>query len=108
MAHPVGKGQNKARDTFYSGQPGRPANPVACALAEASSATLESGAKKGIFSCRPAEKLLGGWTGFPWAGGPFSRLLGNVVAADLRRATILVDKLPKLHPASHFDARPVQ
>src|ERR1700731_4495110 len=49
-------------------------------------------------SCR--KQLPGGWTGYPLADGPFPRLLllvRNVVAADLRRATILVDELPKLH-----------
>jgi hypothetical protein len=57
-------------------------------------------AKKGVFHAVLQKAVARRVDRVPLADGPFPRLLlvvRNVVAADLRRATILVDELPKLH-----------
>jgi hypothetical protein len=84
-------------------------HPVACALAEASSATLENRLRRGIFQAVLQRQLLGGWTGCPLPDGPFPRLLlllRNVVTADLRRTHYfggrLVERIAEATPASHL------
>ena len=125
------RAEQSPRDTFYRGRLGRPVcssqHPVACALADASSTTLEIKLRRGAFfmpSCRSKRPPTGpGWEGGQGAPARTDRppgccccclLLRNVVAADLRRTAILVDKLPKLSfstahtPCVTFDARPFQ
>jgi hypothetical protein len=93
--YPQGKGQNKARDTFYRGRLGRPVcssqHPVACALADASSTTLEIKLRRGaFFSCRPAEASdhrlaqAGRVDRVPLPDGPSPRLLLLLLAAEER------------------------
>jgi hypothetical protein len=123
-----GKGQNKVRDTSTADNLGaqHARHPVACALAEYILCYPRSKLRRGFFmpSCRSKRPptgppvQAGRVDKVPLPDGPFPRLLllllRNVVAADLRRAAIWVEEMPKLSistahtPCVTFDARPLQ
>ena len=89
------RAEQSPRDTFYRGRLGRPVcssqHPVACALADASSTTLEIKLRRGAFFHAVLQKQattdwprLGGWTGCPCQNGPSPRLLLLLLAAEER------------------------